>query len=171
MSTTKPWLLATDIDGTLWDNLDISLVAPPYLPDGKGRLRSADGTIVRLIPEAIDFVKWCRRNGAKVTSLSWNIPERVFPAIDVLGISDLFDFHATEYTEAKHERLFDLLGKLRRRGIIVPPPRVVYVDDRDIHIKSIRKKVGDVVWIHIWKEVPDYSAAKRIVRKKVLKSS
>ena len=164
-------MLATDIDGTLWDTLDISLVAPPYFPDGKGRLRSADGTIVRLITEAIDFVTWCRRNGAKVTSLSWNIPERVFPAIEVLGISNLFDFHATEYTEAKHERLFDLLGKLRRRGIIIPPQRVVYVDDRDIHIESIRKKVGDVVWIHIWNEVPDYKAAKRIVRKRILQGS
>jgi len=171
VSPAKPWLLATDIDGTLWDTLDISLVAPPYFAEGKGRLRSADGTIVRLIPEAINFVKWCRRNGAKVTSLSWNIPERVFPAIEVLGISDLFDFHATEYTDAKHERLFDLLAKLRRLGIIIPPHRVVYVDDRDIHIENIRKKVGDVVWIHIWKEVPDYNAAKSVVRKKILKDS
>jgi len=171
MSAAKPWLLATDIDGTLWDTLDISLLAPPYVADGKGRLRSADGTIVRLIPEAIDFVKWCRKNRAKVTSLSWNIPERALPAIDVLGISDLFDFHATEYTDAKHERLFDLLGKLRRRGIIIPPQRVVYVDDRDIHIENIRKRVGEVVWIHIWKEVPDYGEAKKIVRKKILAGS
>jgi magnesium-dependent phosphatase-1 len=168
MSTEKPWLLAADIDGTLWDCLDISLVAPPYFADGKGRLRSADGTIVRLIPEAISFVSWCRRNGAKVTSLSWNIPERVFPAIEILGISNLFDFHATEYTDEKHERLFDLLAKLRRSGVVIPPERVVYVDDRDIHIESIRKKVGDVVWIHIWKEVPDYNAAKTVVRKRVL---
>jgi magnesium-dependent phosphatase-1 len=170
MNAAKPWLLATDIDGTLWDNLDISLVAPPYFADGKGRLRSADGTIVRLIPEAINFVKWCRRNGAKVTSLSWNIPERVFPAIEILGISNLFDFHATEYTDAKHERLFDLLRKLQRNGTVIPPQRVVYVDDRDIHIESIRKKVGDVVWIHIWKEVPNYHAAETIVRKRVLES-
>jgi len=171
MSAAKPWLLATDIDGTLWDSLDISLVDPPYFADGKGRLRSADGTVVRLIPEATSFLKWCRKNGATVTSLSWNIPERVFPAIEVLGISRLFDFHATEYTDAKHERLFDLLVKLRRKGIAIPPQRVVYVDDRDIHIESIRKKVGDVVWIHIWKEVPDYDAAKRIVREKILEDS
>jgi predicted phosphatase len=67
--------------------------------------------------------------------------------------------------------LFDLLAKLRSGGIIVPPERVVYVDDRDIHIESIRKKVGDVVWVHIWKEVPDYNAAKRIVREKILEDS
>lgn len=166
----KPWLLATDIDGTLWDNLDISLVAPPYLADGEGRLRGADGTVVRLIPEAVGFVKWCRRNGGKVASLSWNMPERVFPAIEALGISGLFDFHATEYTDEKQERLFDLLGRLRKSGTVIPPERVVYVDDRDIHIESIRKKVGDVVWVHIWSEVPDYDAAEAMVRKRVLES-
>jgi magnesium-dependent phosphatase-1 len=171
MDAGKPWLLATDIDGTLWDCLDISLVDPPYFADGKGRLRSADGTVVQLIPEAIEFVEWCKKNGAKVASLSWNIPERVFPAIEVLGISPLFDFHATEYTDEKHERLFDLLNKLRTGGIAIPPHRVVYVDDRDIHIESIRRRVGDVVFIHIWNEVPDYGAAKDIVKKKILGSS
>ena len=58
MNPREPWLLATDIDGTLWDHLDISTVAPPYFEDGRGRLRSADGTRVQLIPEAIDFVRW-----------------------------------------------------------------------------------------------------------------
>lgn len=171
MNAGEPWLLATDIDGTLWDHLDISTVAPPYFADGKGRLRSADGTRVKLIPEAIDFMKWCKENGALVTSLSWNIPERVFPAIEVLGISDLFDFHATEFTDEKHERLLDLLNRLRERGVVVPPNRVVYVDDRDIHIESIRRRVGDVVFIHIWSEVPDYDAAKGVVRKKILEDS
>jgi magnesium-dependent phosphatase-1 len=155
----------------LWDCLDISLVDPPYFADGEGRLRSADGTIVKLIPEAIDFVRWCKRNGAKVASLSWNIPERVFPAIETLGISDLFDFHATEYTDEKHERLFDLLSKLQKGGVVIPPHRVVYVDDRDIHIDSIRKRVGDVVFIHIWSEVPDYAAARDIVKREILEGS
>ena len=170
MNPREPWLLATDIDGTLWDHLDISTVAPPYFEDGRGRLRSADGTRVQLIPEAIDFVRWCRRNGAIVASLSWNMPERVFPAIQVLGISDLFDYHATEFTDEKHERLLDLLNRLRARGIVIPPRRVVYVDDRDIHIESIRKRVGEVVFVHIWNETPDYGAAKGIVRKRIFES-
>ena len=46
MSEGGPWLLATDIDGTLWDHLDISAVALPYFPDGEGGLRSGDGTKV-----------------------------------------------------------------------------------------------------------------------------
>ena len=171
MSAGSPWLLATDIDGTLWDCLDISLVTPPYFADGEGRLRSSDGTVVRLIPEAVEFVEWCKGNGAKVTSLSWNIPERVFQAVEKLGISGLFDYHATEYTDEKHERLFDLLSELRRRGIDIPPHRVVYVDDRDIHIESIRRKVGDVVFIHIWNEVPNWEAARDIVRNRILLGS
>ncbi len=26
----KPWLLAMDLDGTVWDNLNISGINPPY---------------------------------------------------------------------------------------------------------------------------------------------
>jgi magnesium-dependent phosphatase-1 len=168
MKKGKPWLLAMDLDGTLWDHLDISTVSPPYYADGKGRLRSVDGTTIQLYSDAVNFVKWCKRNGAKVTTLSWNKPEYVFQALKVLKVTDLFDFHGTEFTEEKHERLLDLLNKLRRSGIVIPPHRIVYVDDRDIHIGNIRRRVGDVVFIHIWEEVSDYDAAISIVRKEIL---
>lgn len=171
MKKADPWLLAMDLDGTLWDHLDISTVPPPYFADGKGRLRSADGTTIQLFPDAIDFIRWCKRSGAKVTSLSWNKPEYVLQALKALKVAELFDFHATEFTEEKHEMLLGLLRKLGRSGVVIPPHRVVYVDDRDIHIRDIRRRVGDVVFIHIWGEVSDYDAARRVVRKEELGDS
>jgi magnesium-dependent phosphatase-1 len=166
----KEWLLAIDLDGTIWDHLDISLVNPPYRKEREGVLINEEGERVRLNKDAIEFIKWARKNGAIVASLSWNKPDHVFRALDVFGISNLFDYHATEYTAEKDKRLLELIRSLNLKSIKIPSYRIVYIDDRDIHIDDIRRNVGDVLFIHIWKEVNDFSEAKKMIQEKLLDS-
>jgi len=167
-SEGKVWLLAIDLDGTIWDHLDISLVYPPYKKEGDGVLTNDKGEKVRLNKEAVEFIKWAKQNGAIVASLSWNKPDHVFKALDTFGISDLFDYHATEYTDEKDRRLLELLRRLSTNGIKIPICNVVYVDDRDIHIEDIRKNVGDVLFIHIWNKISDFSEARKVIKDKLL---
>ncbi len=163
-----PWLLMMDLDGTVWDHLDISSVAPPYHTAGPGRIENSDGIAVTVYPEAIDFIRWCRERGAITCTLSWNHRHYVMEALEKLGIMDLFDYHETEFSPAKDQRILHLLDILRKKGTPVEPERIVYVDDRDIHMDDIRRNVGNVIFLHIWKEVRNYDEAKKIVMRRII---
>ncbi|GGM69380.1 magnesium-dependent phosphatase-1 [Thermogymnomonas acidicola] len=160
-------MLMMDLDGTVWDHLNITGVDPPYRVEG-GVLVSENGTRIRPYQDAIEFIRWCRSNGAITCTLSWNRFDYVEEALKKLGIWELFDLHATEYTPDKAGRLRRVLDGLAGGGLVIPPERVVYVDDRDIHMEEIRRQVGEVIFIHIWKVIRDYAEARRIVEDKVL---
>ncbi len=164
----KNWLLAMDLDGTVWDHLDITAVKLPYRYIGNNTIANDDDVKIILNSDAINFILWCRENGAYVTSLSWNKPENALEAIRAFGIEQLFDFHSIEYIEDKSIYLKKLLEKLKNMNIKINADRIVYVDDRDIHIKKIKEKIGNVIFINIWKEVKDFNEAKEIVKSKIL---
>lgn len=165
---TEPWLLMMDLDGTVWDHLDISSVKPPYHSAGPGKIENVDGTVISVFPEALDFIRWCRFRGAITCTLSWNYRDYVMEAIEKLGIMELFDYHETEFSPAKDQRILHLVNTLREKGIVIPPHRIVYVDDRDIHIDDIRRNVGSIVFLHIWKDVRNYGEAREIIREKII---
>ena len=89
-------------------------------------------------------------------------------ALEKLGIMDLFDYHETEFSPAKDQRILHLLDVLREKGTTISPDRIVYVDDRDIHMDDIRQNVGNIVFLHIWKEVRNYEEARAIIRKNII---
>ncbi len=163
----KPWLLAMDLDGTVWDNLNISGIMPPYERINDEKIRGED-TIVTLYKEAVNFILWCRENGAIITSLSWNKKLHAKEALEKFGISDLFDYNSTDHTPDKDQRLLQLLNNLSEKGIFIDVNRIVYIDDRDLHMESIRKNVGDIIFINIWKTTKDYDEAKKIIMHKIL---
>lgn len=89
-------------------------------------------------------------------------------ALEKLRIMELFDYHETEFSPAKDRRILHLLDVLRKRGITASPDRIVYVDDRDIHMDDIRRNVGNIAFLHIWKEVRDYGEARAIIRSRIM---
>ena len=166
--SVKPWLLMMDLDGTVWDHLDISSVVPPYNLVQNGSISNVQGIRINVFPQAVSFIEWARRHGAITCTLSWNYTDYVMQALSVLGLIGLFDYHETEFSPDKDRRIIHLLEILKAKGIEIPPERIVYVDDRDIHISDIRRNVGNVLFIHIWKSVRDYSEAKRLIEENLL---
>jgi len=166
----RPWILAMDLDGTIWDHLNISGVNPPYKRLDSKRIGNEDNVTITLFPEAIDFIKWARENGAITTTLSWNRKDYAQEALEIFGICDLFDYNSTDHTPDKDQRLLRLINLINERGIEIPPERVVYIDDRDLHMEEINKNIGNIVFINIWKTTKNYNEAKEIVKKKILES-
>ena len=167
---TKNWILAMDLDGTLWNHLNISGVSPPYMRVDDASIKNNDNVIITLYKSALDFMKWAKSNGAIITSLSWNRTDYVNEALSKFGITELFDYHSTDYTPDKDQRLLKLIEKLKLSGIDITPDRIVYVDDRDIHMEAIRKNIGDIIFINIWKDIKNYDEAKKIVEDNILKT-
>ncbi len=163
----KPWLLAMDLDGTVWDNLNISGIMPPYEKINDDKIRG-EKTIVTLYREAVNFIQWSKENGAIITSLSWNKKLHASEALEKFGISDLFDYNSTDVTPDKDQRLLRLLNSLSEKGIHIDVNRIVYIDDRDLHMDNIRKNIGDIIFINIWKTTKDYDEAKKIIMDRVL---
>jgi magnesium-dependent phosphatase-1 len=164
----RPWILAMDLDGTVWDHLNISGVNPPYTRIDDLHMKNVDNVTITLFREAVEFVKWARENGAITTTLSWNRKDYAEEALETFGIENLFDYNSTDHTPDKDQRLLRLMQAFDARGINIPPERVVYIDDRDLHMDSIRKNIGNIVFINIWKTTKNYNEAMEIVRECVL---
>jgi magnesium-dependent phosphatase-1 len=164
----RPWILAMDLDGTVWDHLNISGVEPPYTRINATSIKNRDNVTVTLFNDAVKFIKWARENGAITTTLSWNRKDYVDEALETFGIADLFDYSSTDHTPDKDQRLLKLINTLDGIGIYIPVDRVVYIDDRDIHMDAIKKNVGSIVFINIWKSTKNYRDACKIVRERIL---
>jgi len=156
-------LVALDLDGTLWDCEDISLLTPPFRRVREGVIADSEGREVRVREGAEDFLKWCVAKGLILVTLSWNDPRKALDALGALGLLKYFHRHAVEYHPRKHEMLLKLLKRLQDEGIDVRPEEVVYVDDRDIHVDDVVKHVGPVKFLHFGKDVRNFRELRKLL--------
>ncbi len=150
MNPGEPWVLFLDLDGTLWDHLDISSLKPPFRRISEDSIVDSQGVPVRLYRDVVEVARWARRSGGFVVALSWNIPEVAVEALKAFNILDLFDYLGIEDHPDKGLVASKILGDLESRGYKVKPCRVVYVDDREIHVRGMRGRVGDITFIRAW---------------------
>lgn len=165
MSEREPWVLLLDLDGTLWDHLDISSLKPPFKRVAEDTIVDSTGVSVRLHKDIVEVARWAKRSGAFVAALSWNIPEVAVEALKAFNILDLFDYLGVEDHPDKGLVASKILRDLESRGYKVRYCRVIYVDDREIHVRGVREKVGDVTFIKAWVDFRDGEELKgRIAR-------
>ncbi len=156
-------LVALDLDGTLWDCEDISLLTPPFRRVREGVIVDSEGREVRVREGVEDFLRWCVAKGLILATLSWNDPRKALEALRALGLLKYFRYHAIEYHPRKHEMLLKLLRRLRSEGVNVRPEEVVYVDDRDIHVDDVIKHVGTVKFLHFGIDVRDFHELRKVL--------
>lgn len=143
------WLLLVDLDGTLWDHEDISLLSPPFKQIAPGVIVDKFGIEVKLNRDMIRFVEWARSNKAITSTLSWNLFDKAYAALKAFNVTELFDYITIEDTYRKDKMIKKLLHLIRENhGLDIPAKYIVYIDDRDIHIEDIYKYVGKVFFIH-----------------------
>lgn len=146
------WILFVDLDGTLWDNLDISMLEPPFRRVSEDIIVDSGGVKVRLFADMIKLIEEARKCGAFVSALSWNVKENAVEALRAFNIIHLFDYLAIEPHPDKGLMALEALKEASRRGCS-EPCTIIYVDDRDIHLESMRRRLGDSFkFLRAWRD-------------------
>ncbi|MCE4604718.1 MAG: magnesium-dependent phosphatase-1 [Aeropyrum sp.] len=156
------WLLLLDLDGTLWDHLDISSLTPPFRRVGEDVIEDSMGERVRLFRYMVNLAVWARDMGAGVVSLSWNDREKALAALRAFGVEEVFDWHVIEPHPWKGKALSRFL---RESGLDIPPERMIYFDDRDIHLDDIYSHVGRVRYVRSQVDCSSLESCKSLVEK------
>lgn len=162
------WLLFLDLDGTLWDHKDISSLKPPFSRVDKGTIKDSNGVIIRLYEESLKLLKWARSNGAIVSTLSWNIPEKAMDAIKAFGLENEFDYFVITPEPNKGGAALKFLEQLKKKErCILPPCAIVYIDERDIHLKEVKEKLGNITFLMIWKDFSSFEDGRKLIEEKL----
>lgn len=155
------WLLFLDLDGTIWDHLDVSMLNPPFQKVGENVIRDSNGEEIHLHADMIKILKWAKSNGAFTSTLSWNKPSHALSALEAFGIKELFDYHAIEPHPAKEEYAWKIIKTIEKRHKIkLKPCQIVYIDDRKIHLEGIARRLGKIIFLQAWKDFKSFEDAK-----------
>jgi magnesium-dependent phosphatase-1 len=161
------WIVFLDLDGTVWDHLDISVTSPPYNRISETRIEDSKGVQITLLPGAVDFIKWVRTSGGIISTCSWNIYGIAMSALNAFDLIDLFDFHKIYTNPKKYESIEETLESVKKDGKEVRKDMLFYLDDRDIHIKEIEERFPDLTFFHMWKKVGSFGEVKKAILEKV----
>lgn len=159
-------ILALDLDGVVWDTLDISALNPPFKKLDDYTIVDSQGVKVNLREGVRELVAFCKEMGFKVVTLSWNVREVAEEALKLFGIYELFDAHLIEFHPNKHLMLKDYLSKLSKEiSDEVYVELLIYVDDRDVHVFDVVKEFPNVVFIQYGRDVKSFKELTDVIVK------
>lgn len=158
---TPRWIVFFDLDGTLWDHLDISATHPPFTRISDSSILDSMGVKISLLPGAVDFIRWVRSNNGIISTCSWNEYDKAMDALKCFGLEKLFDFHKISTNPNKFQLMEQVLEALSKENISIDKERLFYIDDRDIHIKDVKERFPDMKFFNIWKNGLDFEDVKR----------
>ncbi len=157
------WILFLDLDGTFWDNLNVSNTTLPFERVSQYTIRDRNGETLTIKPGVLSFLEWVKQNGGVTSTCSWNEPDIAISALKALDVADKFDYQEIDPEPRKDLLMLDLVNRLGQNGDSIPQENIFYLDDRDIHMQEIRQHLPKVNFLHMWKVVKDYPTARDII--------
>lgn len=148
-------LVVFDADMTLWDHFDISSLTLPFKRVDENSLMDAKGASFSLFNGIRELLQELKEMRIMVALATWNTPEHVSEAIRLLEIEQFFTSVESEFRPEKHLLIKKILSKLSKEGIQVKPGEILYVDDRNIHLRDVHETVGKVAFLQMWRDVKD----------------
>ena len=149
-------LVILDLDGTIWDHLDISSLNPPFKVLNDNLIADSKGVKVRLCDGVRELLETIKNSNLLLSIASWNIRDVAIEALKAFNILEYFIKPKIEPHPRKDIMILKLLAELKSEGLKIKPEEILYVDDRDIHLKGILRNVGKVRFVHMWKDVQNH---------------
>ncbi|WP_051400989.1 magnesium-dependent phosphatase-1 [Desulfurococcus amylolyticus] len=120
-------ILFMDLDGTLWDHDDISVLNPPFKRVSELEFTDSLGEKVRLNTVAIEILRYALSHGFITSTLSWNMPEKTLEALKVMEVDKLFHYNAIEYHPDKASMALKILRSLREKSRCLGGASIIYI--------------------------------------------
>jgi len=151
---TKIRLVIFDLDCTLWDHDDASTLRPPFRLENEDTIIDANGIKLKLFPGVREVLEKLRKKNKFLAVASWNKYSKVIKILKALKLDRFFDVICIEDHPFKDNMLLKILGEFRKRGILIKPNEVIFVDDRELHKKQVVK--FGVIFVQMWKDVKSF---------------
>ncbi|MHA1362212.1 MAG: magnesium-dependent phosphatase-1 [Candidatus Freyarchaeota archaeon] len=153
----KTKLVVFDADDTLWNvsKRYASFLKPPLKPTGTDTLRDSEGSTVRLLPGVRKVLKELKERGILISIASLNSPEpnMVLECLKLFQLDHYF-IHPQVNHKGKNRNIKTILKLLREKnGIQIDFPEVVFIDDQELNIKSVRKGCPGIKAIHLGTDI------------------
>jgi magnesium-dependent phosphatase-1 len=99
---------------------------------------------VTLLSGARDLLETLRDRGILISIASWNDPAPVFEILDRLGLRSFLTAPRAQPHPHKDQMVTDIMRELAGRGAALDPKEILFVDDRLLHLRSVRAAVGPI---------------------------
>jgi len=155
-----------DLDGTLWDHYDISLLTPPFTRISELEIMDSNSVVVRVKKLALEILEYAVKRGFIISTLSWNDPVKALEALRVLGIDKLFHYHATENHPHKALMAHRVVEVVKSRVEICRDKiSIIYIDDRELHVEEMKSAFRDLLYIKAWETCRDLSECINLIER------
>ncbi|HVH32290.1 MAG TPA: magnesium-dependent phosphatase-1 [bacterium] len=148
-------LVILDLDRTLWDHHNVTELHAPFTLIDAQTVADATGMRVRLQPGARALLETLRERGILISIASWNEPAPALAILEALRLRDYFVHPKVEFHPYKERMVSDLVQELTAEGVRVRPEEILYVDDRALHFKRVRRAVGPVQTLQTGADIRD----------------
>ncbi|MGQ9781273.1 MAG: magnesium-dependent phosphatase-1 [Nitrososphaeria archaeon] len=158
-------LVVLDADKTIWSHHDASALVAPFRLMSRDVVQDRHGSTVRLNDGIRRFLNYVKEKGVFLSLASWNEPKNIFDLLSLFDIDRFFVFPIVEPHPNKHMMFQKIIAGLSLKGVKVLPEEILYIDDKDVHLKKIRALVGSVNFLRYGVDVRDwYDAVDRFER-------
>lgn len=156
-----PWIVFFDLDGTLWDHLDITATNPPFTRISESVISDSRGVNISLLPGSVEFLKWVRAEGGIISTCSWNEYDKAIGALETFGLVGMFDFQKISTDPKKYLLMVEVIDHLNLDGKNVQQKRMFYIDDRDIHFRDVKTRFPEMTFFNVWRNGTDFEVIKK----------
>lgn len=149
-------LVIFDCDMTLWNHSDVSSLQLPFAANDGDTVRNGHGALIPLFPQVREVLRALEQRGYLLSVCSWNDPEPVYQALELLGLRGYFRHPKVEPHPHKDEMIAHMLEEFAAEGIVLRPAEVVFIDDRTLHTEAIRARLPGLHVLQMWVDLPDH---------------